>query len=214
MEEELWQGIEPESLGLVGTFDGTNNDPTVVDPTIADPTATDTLRKRRVQVKLTAERLLSEKGLPYLLKHGPKRVRISRKRKSAYNNLSHIIQFYQLWAHELFPKAKFKDFLKLCHTLGKSDKVLREYRTNLYRYEMGTRTIPEGTEQSKDDNVLEDEDGLYSVSAREQPKGKEPEQEQPPLQMEEPEFAEDDLDTQYDDFDEAEIQAMKGFGFF
>lgn len=110
-------------------------DGSVVDPTIADPTAI-TARKRRPQVKLTAEKLLSDKGLPYVLKNAHKRIRISSK-KNSYDNLSNIIQFYQLWAHELFPKAKFKDFMKICQTVGKTDPVLREYRVSLFRDEMG-----------------------------------------------------------------------------
>lgn len=55
-------------------------DGSVVDPTIADPTAI-TARKRRPQVKLTAEKLLSDKGLPYVLKNAHKRIRISSKKK-------------------------------------------------------------------------------------------------------------------------------------
>ncbi|CAI4035525.1 hypothetical protein SMKI_13G1740 [Saccharomyces mikatae IFO 1815] len=110
-------------------------DASIGDPTIADPTAIVT-KRRRPQVKLTAEKLLSDKGLPYILKNAHKRIRIS-SRKNSYDNLSGIIQFYQLWAHELFPKAKFKDFMKICQTMGKTDPVLREYRVSLFRDEMG-----------------------------------------------------------------------------
>ncbi|CAI4048074.1 hypothetical protein SKDZ_13G1780 [Saccharomyces kudriavzevii ZP591] len=137
--------MDEDSDNLLLAFDGTNgvqSDPTipngldssVIDPTIADPTAIVT-RKRRPQVKLTAEKLLSDKGLPYVLKNAHKRIRIS-SRKNSYANLSNIIQFYQLWAHELFPKAKFKDFMKICQTVGKTDPVLREYRVSLFRDEM------------------------------------------------------------------------------
>lgn len=122
MDSELL-GIDEEEAGRV------------VDPTVADPTVTAPLKRRRPQVKLTAERLIGEKGLPYVMKNAPKRVRIS-KRRNAHDNLSHIVQFYQLWAHELFPKARFNDFIKLCQSLGKNDKLLREYRKNLYREEL------------------------------------------------------------------------------
>lgn len=115
-----------------------------LDPTIngADPTSTEqdptlisgTTRKPRV--KLTAEKLLSKKGLPYVVQHAPKSCRISKK-KSPYDNLTGFLQFYQLWAHELYPKAKFKDFVALCGSLGRTDRDLREYRTNLIRKDMG-----------------------------------------------------------------------------
>ena len=138
--------MDEESDNLLSAFNdpnGVQSDPTipngldgsVADPTIADPTAI-AAKKRRPQVKLTAEKLLSDKGLPYVLKNAHKRIRIS-SRKNPYDNLSNIIQFYQLWAHELFPKAKFKDFMKICQTVGKTDPVLREYRVSLFRDEMG-----------------------------------------------------------------------------
>ncbi|KOG97390.1 Csm3p [Saccharomyces eubayanus] len=138
--------MDEESDNPLLAFNGSNglqSDPTipngldgsVADPTIADPTAIAS-KKRRPQVKLTAEKLLSDKGLPYVLKNAHKRIRIS-SRKNPYDNLSNIIQFYQLWAHELFPKAKFKDFMKICQTVGKTDPVLREYRVSLFRNEMG-----------------------------------------------------------------------------
>lgn len=122
-------------------------DPTAINSTgldldpeasLQDPTAVVT-RTRRPQVKLTAEKLCSAKGLPLIMKSAPKRVRIS-KRRSSYDNLCHILQFYQLWAHELFPKAKFNDFVAICRTLGKSDPQLRAYRIDLLRRELGMST--------------------------------------------------------------------------
>ncbi|QEU58068.1 Csm3 [Kluyveromyces lactis] len=118
-------------------------DPTVngLDPSMAstadgqDPTLIST-NTRKPRVKLTAEKLLSTKGLPYVMEHAPKSCRIS-KHKTAYDNLTNFLQFYQLWAHNLYPKAKFKDFTSLCESLGKTDKELREYRMNLVRKDMG-----------------------------------------------------------------------------
>ncbi|KAL3232782.1 Chromosome segregation in meiosis protein 3 [Nakaseomyces bracarensis] len=107
------------------------SDPTMI---INDPTAVNT-KKRRPQVRLTAEKLLSSRGLPYVAKNAPKRVRIS-KSKSTYENLSNIVQFYQLWAHELFPKARFKEFVRLCNSLGKSDIEVRNYRMEIFRRDM------------------------------------------------------------------------------
>lgn len=121
-------------------------DPTMIDSTILDPTAVIT-RTRRAQVKLTGERLMDpERGLPYLMKIGKKRLHIS-SRKTNFENLSSIIQMYQLWAHQLYPKAKFNDFIKLCQQLGRSDKMLREFRKNVIRKELGLSSI------GKDENL-------------------------------------------------------------
>ncbi|AET38031.1 Csm3p Ecym_2288 [Eremothecium cymbalariae DBVPG len=129
----------------------------------ADPTTIEIKRSRTV-VKLHYERLVSSKGLPYLLKNGPKYGRIS-KRRDTYQNLCHLLQFYQLWAHELYPKAKFKDFVSVCDRLGKTDKLLRQYRMELIREELdrfsgggGVRSV--GMDVDGD----EDNDELYTNS--------------------------------------------------
>ncbi|SCU83034.1 LAME_0C03752g1_1 [Lachancea meyersii CBS 8951] len=122
-------------------------DPTAInstgldDPQLSDPTAI-TARTRRPQVKLTAEKLCSAKGLPKVMKEAPKRIRIS-KRRSSYENLTQFLQFYQLWANDLFPKAKFHDFVAICRTLGKTDRELREYRIELLRQELGIWSVGE-----------------------------------------------------------------------
>lgn len=107
-----------------------------------DPTAVITT-KRRVQVKLTGDKMMDpERGLPHLMKIGKKRLHIS-KNKSSYENLSNIVQVYQLWAHQLYPKAKFNDFIKLSQQLGRSDKILREYRKKVIRQELGLEMVGE-----------------------------------------------------------------------
>ena len=138
-------GTDPTIQNVDPVTDPTNvdstilTDPTEIGSTVLDPTVI-AVKTRRPQVKLTTDRLLSNGGLPYVMKKAPKSIRIS-SRKNAQQNLSQVVQFYQLWAHELFPKAKFRDFIKLCETLGKTDKTLREYRSNLYRAEMGINPI-------------------------------------------------------------------------
>ncbi|CDO96550.1 unnamed protein product [Kluyveromyces dobzhanskii CBS 2104] len=119
--------LDPTVSGLDPTMAGESE---VGDPTVLSATT------RKPRIKLTAEKLLSKKGLPYLVKHAPRSCRVNKK-KSAYDNLTNILQFYQLWAHDLYPRAKFKDFISLCESLGKNDKELREYRINLVRKDMG-----------------------------------------------------------------------------
>lgn len=229
MDSELYFGIDAENevFNTVDGEKGSANGETLVDPTLVDPTAVvGSLRRRRPQVKLTAERLVGERGLPYVMKQGPKAIRIS-KRRNAYDNLSHIIQFYQLWAHDLFPKARFDDFIKLCHSLGKSDKELREYRKSLYRNEM------RGEEYAQPSNVRPDnagdleEDDIYTETSRQPAEAPErvdepppsAEQVQPPPSTEQDQLPpsteqEQDLDTQ-ELFveDEDAMEAMRELGF-
>lgn len=150
-------------MGMEDFGDGTPQESVSTDPTMADPTVTEALTKtRRVQVKLTADKLLSDKGLPYLMKHAPKRLRISTSRNSPYDNLSHIVRFYQLWAHELFPKAKFKDFVKITRGL-KNDRALKEYRTNLCLDEMAPTRTPR--HESPQDRGQQEQNGEINHNA-------------------------------------------------
>lgn len=149
------------------TQDPTAIDPTVVNLSAVDPTAIVT-KVRRPQVKLTSGRLLCDDGLPFIMKTAPKRIRISTSKKTPYQNLSNIVQFYQLWAHNLFPKAKFKDFIKLSETLGKHDKALREYRMSLYRREMGINPIGEDTDTTSMDIDNEDNEEPHTINENSQ----------------------------------------------
>lgn len=126
---DISMSLDPTAIHTAGGSAEIDQDPTAV-----------AARKRRPMVKLTGEKLVSPKGLPYVVKNAPKRIHIS-KRRSSYENLCNVLQFYQLWAHEVFPKAKFKDFVGLCEGLGKTDKLLREYRIGLLQDEMRIRTV-------------------------------------------------------------------------
>lgn len=223
MEGEFWFGVEDE--GVPGPSDDETTE--ITDPTLVDPTAVaGTVRRRRPQVRLTAELLVGERGLPYVMKNAPKRIRIS-KRRNAHDNLSHIVQFYQLWAHDLYPKAKFNDFVKLCQSLGKSDKLLREYRKNLYREEIVGQEQPERSNDKTDavsTNVEGLEDDLYTTPSR-QPAGSQEEADfermEPSVEgtEEPPRPTEQELDTQELDMqdmfeeDQDAMEAMRELGF-
>ena len=147
----------------------TSFDPTInmayLDPTenVADPSASSmaaaaaaaaaaasgrpSFRKR---VNLDTDKLLDpEKGLDYVMKNARKRIRIS-KQNSTLDNLSSITQFYQLWAHNLYPKAKFKDFLLMAENLGNQIEI-KSYRRDLY-----TKELEEGIDTKKYDKNVHD----------------------------------------------------------
>ncbi|KAF9954835.1 hypothetical protein BGZ72_004264 [Mortierella alpina] len=82
-----------------------------------DLAAVNTVKKRVKVIRLDADKLMSEKGFPLLIKNG-KRLKIRQKYKdtaekqaNAKQNLEDLMRFYQTWAHNLFPKATFRDFI-------------------------------------------------------------------------------------------------------
>ncbi|KAG0198223.1 hypothetical protein BGX28_008321 [Mortierella sp. GBA30] len=82
-----------------------------------DLAAVNTTKKRVKLVTLDAEKLLSERGLPLLINHG-KRFKIrhkyrdtAEKNANAKQNLADLMRLYQTWAHNLFPKSTFRDFI-------------------------------------------------------------------------------------------------------
>ncbi|KAF9356596.1 hypothetical protein BGX26_005055 [Mortierella sp. AD094] len=91
-----------------------------------------TVAKKRVKlVKLDNERLMSEHGLPLLMSNG-KRLKIRHKYKdsaeknmNAKNNIADLMRLYQTWAHNLFPKATFKDFISQAETRCRTDRQIR-----------------------------------------------------------------------------------------
>ncbi|KAF9336926.1 chromosome segregation in meiosis- protein [Podila minutissima] len=88
--------------------------------------------KKRVKiVTLDNEKLMSEQGLPLLLKQG-KRLKIrhkytsqAEKNANVKENLSDLMRVYQTWAHNLFPKANFRDFIVRAESKCRTDRQLR-----------------------------------------------------------------------------------------
>ncbi|KAG0040609.1 chromosome segregation in meiosis- protein [Podila clonocystis] len=88
--------------------------------------------KKRVKiVTLDSEKLMSEQGLPLLLKQG-KRLKIrhkytsqAEKNANVKENLSDLMRVYQTWAHNLFPKANFRDFIVRAESKCRTDRQLR-----------------------------------------------------------------------------------------
>ncbi|CAR28295.1 ZYRO0F00638p [Zygosaccharomyces rouxii] len=232
MEDPMLMGLDPGNESA--DFNGNDNDrldpigPSNDDPTMADPTMAEALTKtRRVQPKLTSDILLSRRGLPYLVKNGPKRLRISTSRNKPYDNLSQIVQFYQLWAHELYPRAKFKDFIKLCQNM-KNDKAVREYRTELCLREMNpSRYTSLHGDHDEDDDIYQESSIREPPATEKEPKqhdesvpsaetGAQQEEQdvldtqEPPLDTQEPPLETRDEDMQED---EDAMEVMKELGF-
>ncbi|XP_043776475.1 TIMELESS-interacting protein isoform X2 [Cervus elaphus] len=71
--------------------------------------------------KLNAERLISERGLP-ALRHMFEKAKFKGKGHEA-EDLKTLIRHMEHWAHRLFPKLKFEDFIDRVEYLGNKKEV-------------------------------------------------------------------------------------------
>ncbi|GJJ67837.1 hypothetical protein EMPS_00183 [Entomortierella parvispora] len=88
--------------------------------------------KERVKiVKLDAEKLLGPRGFPALLTQGKglkirqKYSNTAEKNANVKANMTDLMRVYQTWAHNLFPKATFGDFITQAESKCKNDKQIR-----------------------------------------------------------------------------------------
>ncbi|XP_009067940.1 PREDICTED: TIMELESS-interacting protein [Acanthisitta chloris] len=76
---------------------------------------------KRPMPKLDAQRLISERGLP-ALRHMFDNVKFKGKGHEA-EDLKTLIQHMEHWAHRLFPKLQFEDFIDRVEALGNKKEV-------------------------------------------------------------------------------------------
>ncbi|KFU87849.1 TIMELESS-interacting protein, partial [Chaetura pelagica] len=76
---------------------------------------------KRPRPKLDAQRLISERGLP-ALRHMFDNVKFKGKGHEA-EDLKILIQHMEHWAHRLFPKLQFEDFIDRVESLGNKKEV-------------------------------------------------------------------------------------------
>ncbi|CAH6718381.1 chromosome segregation in meiosis protein 3 [[Candida] jaroonii] len=127
---------------------------------------------RKKVAKLDQDRILGPKGLPYIVKNHQKLNRVLKKKHTSKSkidnelqNLASVLQFYQLWCHTLFPKAKFKDCVSLIRGLTNRSPGLRIYRKELIEQEIMKLKVEQGLvdpeelqrQQEKIDEVLNDQ---------------------------------------------------------
>ncbi|ANB15265.1 Csm3p [Sugiyamaella lignohabitans] len=84
------------------------------------------VKKRKPAAKLDEHRLLGVNGIPALKAKIVPRMKFKGK-GHAKRDLTKILSAYQIWAHGLFPKANFMDFVQLAKRAG-STPVMRVYR--------------------------------------------------------------------------------------
>ncbi|NWZ43275.1 TIPIN protein, partial [Brachypodius atriceps] len=76
---------------------------------------------KRPRPRLDAQRLISERGLP-ALRHLFDNVKFKGKGHEA-EDLKTLIQHMEHWAHRLFPKLQFEDFIDRVESLGSKKEV-------------------------------------------------------------------------------------------
>ncbi|KAF9150508.1 chromosome segregation in meiosis- protein [Linnemannia schmuckeri] len=100
-------------------------------PVEGDLAAVNVAKKRVKMVRLDSEKLLGIQGFPMLMAQG-KRLKIRNKHRTSAEkdanskkNLADLMLLYQTWAHNLFPKSTFRDFILQTEAKCKSDKQIK-----------------------------------------------------------------------------------------
>ncbi|EGE85281.1 replication fork protection complex subunit Csm3/Swi3 [Blastomyces dermatitidis ATCC 18188] len=78
--------------------------------------------KRRPVAKLDEARLLSPAGIPKLRKNAKTKLKF-RGKGHEYSDAMRLLNFYQLWLDDLYPRAKFADGLAMIEKLGHSKRI-------------------------------------------------------------------------------------------
>lgn len=68
------------------------------------------------------------------------------KHEVEYENMTSILQFYQLWCHGLFPKARFRDCIQMLRAFGSKSSQLKLYRRELIEREIYKAKVESGLE--------------------------------------------------------------------
>ena len=79
-------------------------------------------KKRKPNPKLDEARLLSHNGIPKLRRLTKSKLRF-RGKGYEYADISTLLNMYQLWLDDLYPKAKFKDGLAMVEKVGHSKRM-------------------------------------------------------------------------------------------
>ncbi|CCE82823.1 Piso0_002573 [Millerozyma farinosa CBS 7064] len=68
------------------------------------------------------------------------------KHEVEYENMTSMLQFYQLWCHGLFPKARFRDCIQMLRAFGSKSSQLKLYRRELVEREIYKAKVESGLE--------------------------------------------------------------------
>ncbi|KAJ5175495.1 Chromosome segregation in meiosis protein 3 [Penicillium canariense] len=120
-------------VGLDEIFQGQENPASNADapkPATGDPTSlglgldeeVKITKKRQPVAKLDEARLLSQPGIPKLRRAAKQKLRLKGKGHE-FSDAARLLNFYQLWLDDLFPRAKFADGLTMIEKLGHTKRI-------------------------------------------------------------------------------------------
>ncbi|NXO28039.1 TIPIN protein, partial [Cisticola juncidis] len=124
-----------------------NGDPDGIQQSQTKDSAVTTQRAvKRPRPKLDAQRLISERGLP-ALRHMFDNVKFKGKGHEVRpEDLKTLIQHMEHWAHRLFPKLQFEDFIDRVESLGSK----KEVQTCLKRIRLDLPIVHEDFKNNED----------------------------------------------------------------
>ncbi|KAI5201191.1 Swi3-domain-containing protein [Aureobasidium subglaciale] len=109
-------------------------------------------KKRKPVAKLDEDRLLSQQGIPKLRKIAKDRIQIKGKGHE-FSDMARLLNTYQLWLDDLFPKAKFMDGVSMIEKLG------HKKRMQMMRKEWIQESKPKPSrDEEEDDFIIPNED--------------------------------------------------------
>ncbi|KKK22960.1 hypothetical protein P175DRAFT_0502339 [Aspergillus ochraceoroseus IBT 24754] len=113
-------------------------------------------KKRQPVAKLDESRLLSQAGIPKLRRSAKQKLKFKGKGHE-FSDLARLLNFYQLWLDDLFPRAKFADGLTILERLGHSKRIqiMRREWIDEEKPKMGDGEIPDRSrfgQQSNNNN--------------------------------------------------------------
>ncbi|KAG8626825.1 hypothetical protein KVT40_005770 [Elsinoe batatas] len=115
-------------------------------------------KKRQPIAKLDEERILSAKGIPRLRKIAKKTK--FRGKAHEFSDMSRLLNMYQLWLDELYPRAKFADGLAMIEKLGHKKRIQMMRKEWIDegkpRHQDSNDTPPPDNEAPEQDQRMED----------------------------------------------------------
>ncbi|ORY79844.1 replication fork protection component Swi3-domain-containing protein [Protomyces lactucae-debilis] len=89
------------------------------------------IKKKRIIARLDDERLLEKHhGIPKLIKMSLERPlhKTLKGKGHTLQDMGRVLERYQFWCHEMYPKAKFRDALAMIRKAGSSKRMKMERR--------------------------------------------------------------------------------------
>lgn len=136
-------------------------------------------KQRKKIPKLDAERLLSEPGVPKirtLMRSGQFKKKLRLKGKGhEFNDAAKLLNFYQLWLDNLYPRAKFADAIQLVEKAGHTKKMqmyrkswMDEGKPGYVRREEIERAVEDQQNRNKDTPEVQQKGAEKNVSPPEE----------------------------------------------